>query len=1087
MKRRQRKLVGLLLACMLTCLPTAQAFAETSFDASAGVSGQILFEKDSVVNAAGAVMLDGAEVAPAGGSWTNTDEDKVYKASSAEDGTIVLTQAGYMLVVQDGTASYTDEEKSDEQNHYKFLDWEKPQEGDPVKDIACYPAGESITLIANAPKEGMAFSHWSTDTEGVEIADPYNVETTITMPEKKVQIQANYELVSAEGQTEAPVSGEEGAPQPEGGQTDAPVSYQVTVNNGDGSGSYYAGDWVSVAAYDRSDEGLVFDGWYVDSLNAVLDNTASEFTGFVMPEAAVTLTAAYRAEQTDPVSYTVTVNNGTGAGSYEESTLVTVTANDRSSENLIFTGWTVDSMNVTLSDTSAAEASFSMPAEAVTLTANYEEKQSETTPTSYEVTVNNGNGSGTYSEGETVTVTALDYSDEGGEFSGWYVESLNAALSDTSAEMTSFVMPKESVVITATYTGVELETDLITDEPESADESELITDEPGIVDDESEDESDTEAADEVIVDEPESDDEESTEQAGETLPGNDLTVIETESETNNTAQDPTEAESESEEQSEEEELYTLTVENGHGSGSYAVMTSVKAEADVPEGYRFVQWTTESTAIVISDSTASMIEFLMPEENVTLTAQYEKVYTVSLPADGLVIFESLEGTSASFIAGETVSVSAELENDAGQVLERFEAYGKDGKKVDLTFKEGEFQGTVSFTMPAQDITVKAVYAEKPVNYYTVKVSNGLINGTATEVYVPEWTKIEVKANPGPTGQYFVGWVINGGTFDMGDAASEETIWLDVTQDMTILATYEGYQYSVTVNSGKSDYTNATAGTVVTIEANAAPEGMQFDSWYVDSANVALTDASKAKTTFTMPEGDVVISAKYKQIEFSVSVENGTSDKQYYHAGDVVTVSSSYPASGRVFDKWVAVSGNVTFGDASRWQTTFKMPAANVTLKATYKDGPSAADNMIQEIVSGGQYLIDSTIRFTAVGAGMDNTNPNPGDYRYRPSGYQIGNVTGTWQAAPYSTSMSIKTAGEYTLKVVYNKDVYDGSKWVSEGSSDAKSITFHVVTEAEGVATGDSTPIAAVIAAAAVSCLLFVILLVVFIRRKSHRR
>ena len=118
--------------------------------------------------------------------------------------------------------------------------------------------------------------------------------------------------------------------------------------------------------------------------------------------------------------------------------------------------------------------------------------------------------------------------------------------------------------------------------------------------------------------------------------------------------------------------------------------------------------------------------------------------------------------------------------------------------------------------------------------------------------------------------------------------------------------------------------------------------------------------------------------------------------------------------------------------------------------------------------------------------MDKTAPNPGDYRYRPTGYQIGNVTGSWKDAPYTTSMAIKTAGEYTLKVTFAKEVFDGSSWVADGTTYTKSVTFKVIVKAAGVATGDDTPIAIVIAIAEVSCVLFIILLVLFLKRRKRR-
>lgn len=55
--------------------------------------------------------------------------------------------------------------------------------------------------------------------------------------------------------------------------------------------------------------------------------------------------------------------------------------------------------------------------------------------------------------------------------------------------------------------------------------------------------------------------------------------------------------------------------------------------------------------------------------------------------------------------------------------------------------------------------------------------------------------------------------------------------------------------------------------------------------------------------------------------------------------------------------------------------------------------------------------------------MGNTNPNPGDYRYRPTGYAIGNVNGSYNNSSYKTTMSISTTGKYTLTVNFTKDVY----------------------------------------------------------------
>ena len=54
--------------------------------------------------------------------------------------------------------------------------------------------------------------------------------------------------------------------------------------------------------------------------------------------------------------------------------------------------------------------------------------------------------------------------------------------------------------------------------------------------------------------------------------------------------------------------------------------------------------------------------------------------------------------------------------------------------------------------------------------------------------------------------------------------------------------------------------------------------------------------------------------------------------------VVTVTADTPETGKVFDKWVVLEGNVALADATKATTTFTMPAGAVKLEATYKDAP-----------------------------------------------------------------------------------------------------------------------------------------------------
>ena len=945
MKKRQRRIAALLLACAVASVPVSQAFAETTYDVAAGVDAQILFPKDCLTNIAGAVTVDGAEAAAdENGSWTNADDAKVYCAALSEDGTLQITAVGYVLDVEHGTSKSADENAETSGRHYQFGDWEKPET--PV-DRAYYAQGDTVKLKADDPADGMEFKEWKCDTEGVTIADPTSLETTFTMPDKKVKITAEYQE-KQEAVTEA--------------QTEVQTEAQT--------------------------------------------ETAAQ-------------TEVQTEAQTETAAQTEQTEAQTEAPAEQQTEAQTAPAGDQT-----------ETPDVLI------------------------------TPETHIVTVNDGQVSGDFTAGSTMTVTANDRTAEGYQFGGWYVDSMNASLDDAAAMEAHFTMPDADVTLTATYNAIQ------TDAPETQTQTETAAQTEAQTEAAAQTEAQTEAATQT---------EAQTETAAQ--------PVQTEAQTETAAQEvQTEAQVTTPE-TQAVEKYSVTVTNeGIGNGEYQAgeTVTVEAPAENAEGQIFDSWTVEQADVQLADPAQAVTTFVMPQEAVTLTPVYTAQRTVTADENTTVAptAEELKTTAA----GSAVTVTAKDLTASNQVFAGWTAEAsKAGQPVNVVFADAT-AATTTFTLPDCDtLNIKANYKTKT---YKVTVANGLINNASTELDCAPDTSVTVTANPGPEGQTFSKWVINDGAYDIGDAAYEQTIWLTVKdQDLNIRAEYEGIQYTVTVKDGTANYEKCVSGAGVTLTANKAPSGYEFDYWSVDTQNASLADAYSASTTFTMPTSDVTVSAHYKQISYTVSVENGSADQQSYHAGDQVTIKSNYPASGREFSKWESVSGNVSFADGSRWKTTFTMPAGNVSVRATYKGGPSTNDNTIQDLVAGGQYYTGETLKFTASGAGMSNSNPNPGDYRYRPSGYQIGNVTGTLQS-PYSVSMAINATGEYTLKVTYNKDVYDGNSWVSDGTADTKTVTFKVITKAAGVQTGDETPIATVVALAVVSCAVFIILLVVFIRRRK---
>ena len=69
-------------------------------------------------------------------------------------------------------------------------------------------------------------------------------------------------------------------------------------------------------------------------------------------------------------------------------------------------------------------------------------------------------------------------------------------------------------------------------------------------------------------------------------------------------------------------MYTVTVENGSGSGSYAAGSTVVIAANTPAaGMVFSKWTTQSNGVALASVSMSATTFVMPANNVTVTANY----------------------------------------------------------------------------------------------------------------------------------------------------------------------------------------------------------------------------------------------------------------------------------------------------------------------------------------------------------------------------------------------------------------------------------------------------------------------------------
>ena len=162
---------------------------------------------------------------------------------------------------------------------------------------------------------------------------------------------------------------------------------------------------------------------------------------------------------------------------------------------------------------------------------------------------------------------------------------------------------------------------------------------------------------------------------------------------------------------------------------------------------------------------------------------------------------------------------------------------------------ETSATTTFTMPANDVTIEAEFAETPVEAYTLTVIKGTASvaaGTPITDKIEQNTVVTVTADAPEAGKVFDKWVVLEGNVTLADATKATTTFTMPGNDVKIEATYKDAPPSHTHSygtEGKYDDTNhwheCECGDKADIAAHSASE------WIVDTAATETADGAKHK--------------------------------------------------------------------------------------------------------------------------------------------------------------------------------------------------------------------------------------------------
>ena len=365
-----------------------------------------------------------------------------------------------------------------------------------------------------------------------------------------------------------------------------------------------------------------------------------------------------------------------------------------------------------------------------------------------------------------------------------------------------------------------------------------------------------------------------------------------------------------------------------------------------------------------------------------TATESVPHTVTLPdkIDGVTL--TLGTTNNTYIKDDTVTLTVEKEGtdivtvtakngDTDVALTEVQEAAQDEAAAQATTEKAKTVYT--FTMPDGDVTIKV---EKNAKTYEVKVADGLTNGeiTASAKEAAEKETVTLTAKPA------TGYALKAGSVKVTytDAeGTEQPVTATVDEKDANVYTFAMPAYPVNVSAEFVKEYKVTAATVdngtVTANPTTAVEGKEITvtvsakegyKLTADSLKATYTDADnnnqpitlKAGTdantyTFTMPAGDVAITAAFEPVEvktYSVTIKSSdygevTADKTTdVKAGDTVTLTVTPDSEDRLAK--LAENGlvikdskdaTVEYKAGTAENTyTFEMPADNVTVTAQF---------------------------------------------------------------------------------------------------------------------------------------------------------
>ena len=326
-----------------------------------------------------------------------------------------------------------------------------------------------------------------------------------------------------------------------------------------------------------------------------------------------------------------------------------------------------------------------------------------------------------------------------------------------------------------------------------------------------------------------------------------------------------------------ESKYTLTVDDK--STEHVAGEKLSFTADEKDGYTFTGWKVTGLPTDV-DTTKATISFTMPANNVTLKAQYTenapKTYKLDVSDATITLKDGGAVADLKAVPMGTELVATAPEKD-GYTFTGWKVTGLSAD-VDTT------KATISFTMPANNVTLKAQYTENAPKTYKLDVSGAQVtlkdgSAVADLMAVPVGTELKATADEDTETSVFKNWNCTGLDLTEEQRTARVVYFTMPDHDVNLVAEFvtptkpdpapENYKLivsyaKVTLKDGSAvaDLKAVPMGTELKATADEDTETSVFKNWNCTGLDLTEEQRTAHEIYFTMPDHDVELTAVFE---------------------------------------------------------------------------------------------------------------------------------------------------------------------------------------------------------------------------------